>query len=143
MREQHRIFHTSNLPFIPVTAIDEEGRPWAGMVAGATGEIGFVKSPDANTLTINARLWEGDPLMKTAKAWINPKDRQTAFSERFLTAGLGIEFPTRRRNKFGGYIRGIKQLSKRDYEIDVYVNQALGYALHSYEPYFILSDDTF
>ena len=70
MPEQHRLFHTSNLPFIPMTTLDAEGRPWASIVAGPTGDIGFVNSPDPRTLVINARLWDGDPLLDTAKAWI-------------------------------------------------------------------------
>ncbi|KAK5995650.1 hypothetical protein PT974_04066 [Cladobotryum mycophilum] len=122
MPEQHRIFHTSNLPFIPLTTIDEQGRPWASIVAGATGEIGFVKSPDANTLTVNARLWNGDPLLGTVKAWAEEAPRP----HRFLTAGLGIEFPTRRRNKFAGSIRDLKALSDLDVKFDLYVNETVG-----------------
>ncbi|KAH8806134.1 hypothetical protein F5884DRAFT_886701 [Xylogone sp. PMI_703] len=127
MREQHRIFHTSNLPFIPITTIDDYGRPWGSIVAGATGEIGFVKSPDINTLTVNARLWEGDPLVDTVRASIKSKDQQTGTSERFLTAGLGIEFPTRRRNKFAGRIRGVRPgTTDLDCELDLQVTQAVG-----------------
>ncbi|KAH8819357.1 hypothetical protein F5884DRAFT_839420 [Xylogone sp. PMI_703] len=127
MREQHRIFHTSNLPFIPITAIDENGLPWASIVAGATGDIGFVRGPDLHTLIVNARLWEGEPLLNTSQAWIDPKMRQTASPERFLTAGLGIEFPTRRRNKFAAHITEIKQGgSKLDCEIHLRITETTG-----------------
>ncbi|KAH8669148.1 hypothetical protein BX600DRAFT_397030 [Xylariales sp. PMI_506] len=126
MREQHRIFHTSNLPFIPITTIDDDGRPWASIVAGATGEIGFVHSPDVNTLTIKTRLWDGDPLNSTLQALVNQSSRRNQPRERFLTAGLGIEFPTRRRNKFAGLIRGVKQTTNRDYELNLNVTEALG-----------------
>ncbi|KAJ5324649.1 hypothetical protein N7476_003249 [Penicillium atrosanguineum] len=125
MPEQHRLFHTSNLPFIPIATLDEEGRPWASIVAGPTGEVGFVKSPDSQTLSIHTRLWEGDPLLDTAKAWIDQK-RRKAPRERFLTAGLGIEFSTRRRNKFAGTIRGVRRWSDSEYQIDVDVIEALG-----------------
>jgi predicted pyridoxine 5'-phosphate oxidase superfamily flavin-nucleotide-binding protein len=130
MRQQHRAFHTSKLPFIPITAIDERGRPWASILAGAIGEIGFVKSPDANTLTINARLWDGDPLLNTVKAWLDQKMdqsmEQTTFPERFLTAGIGIEYTTRRRNKFAGRIAGVKPITDLDYELNLKINESVG-----------------
>lgn len=126
MPEQHRIFHTSNLPFIPVTILDDKGRPWASIVSGSTGSIGFVKSPDAQTLSVFARLWEGDPLLDSIRTWISLKGRQDITSERFLTAGLGIEFLTRRRNKFAGHIRGVKQMSQFDYQIDLTVTETIG-----------------
>lgn len=72
MPDQHRLFHTSNLPFIPIATVDEAGRPWAAIVAGPRGETGFVDSPDPQTLAITARLWDGDPLLDTVKAWTNP-----------------------------------------------------------------------
>ena len=125
MPEQHRLFHTSDLPFIPITTLDEEGRPWASIVAGPTGELGFVKSPDSRTLSIHTRLWEGDPLSDTAKVWVDQKGRKPT-RERFLTAGLGIEFSTRRRNKFAGSICGVRRWSDSDYQIDVEVIEAIG-----------------
>jgi predicted pyridoxine 5'-phosphate oxidase superfamily flavin-nucleotide-binding protein len=129
MREQHRIFHTSNLPFIPLTTIDAQGRPWASILAGATGEIGFVKSPDARTLLVNAKLWTGEPLLNTVKAWLMPVNGEKVNPERFLAAGLGIEFPTRRRNKFAGRIRGVngsRNPKSLEYQFDLEVTQALG-----------------
>jgi predicted pyridoxine 5'-phosphate oxidase superfamily flavin-nucleotide-binding protein len=125
MPEQHRVFHTSNLPFIPITTIDEDGRPWASIVAGSTGDIGFVKSPDSRTLSIKTRLWDGDPLLDTAKARIE-HGRSKANPERFLTAGLGIEFSTRRRNKFAGCIQGVRPWSDSEYQIDLTVIEAIG-----------------
>ena len=126
MREQHRIFHTSNLPFIPVTTTDDAGRPWAALLAGANGQIGFVKSPDSNTLVARVRLWEGDPLLETCRVWLDPEKRIAANPERFLTAGIGIEFTTRRRNKFAGRIQAVKKLAELDYEILIHVEETLG-----------------
>ncbi|GAD93153.1 oxidoreductase, FAD-binding, putative [Paecilomyces variotii No. 5] len=126
MPEQHRIFHTSNLPFIPITTFDEEGRPWSSIVAGSTGEIGFVKSPDERTLSLNIRIWDGDPLLDTVKAWIDPKRRAVATPERFLTAGLGIEFSTRRRNKFAGFIEHVCSTADSEYNIDLRVTETVG-----------------
>jgi predicted pyridoxine 5'-phosphate oxidase superfamily flavin-nucleotide-binding protein len=126
MPQQHRIFHTSNLPFIPVTTLDDDGRPWASIVSGSTGAIGFVKSPDARTLSIHARVWDGDPLLDTFRAWSSLKSREDAISDRFLTAGLGIEFSTRRRNKFAGFIRGMQQVTASDYQIDLAITETTG-----------------
>ncbi|KAJ5898770.1 hypothetical protein N7495_003514 [Penicillium taxi] len=125
MPDQHRLFYTSNLPFIPITTLDEEGRPWASIVAGTAGELGFVKSPDSRTLSIHTRLWEGDPFLNTAKAWID-QGHQKVLSERFLTAGIGIELSTRRRNKFAGPIRSVQRLTDSDYQINVEVIEAMG-----------------
>ncbi|RDW90646.1 uncharacterized protein DSM5745_02421 [Aspergillus mulundensis] len=119
LREQHRIFHTSNLPFIPLTVIDEDGRPWAGIAAGS-GEIGFVTSPDLKTLVFGLHVWDGDPLAELLDGWSGKAE------ERALTAGLGIEFSTRRRNKFAGSVRGVRAVAKEEYVVRVEVNEAVG-----------------
>lgn len=124
MPDQHRLFHTSNLHFVPVTTTDEEGRPWAAVMAGPGGNLGFVKSPTPHTLSLTTRLWDGDPLMNTVAAW--NKSTSTESPERFLTAGLGIEFSTRRRNKFAGQIRYICPMGDNDIRFDIRVNEALG-----------------
>jgi hypothetical protein len=126
MREQHRIFFTSNLPFISITTLDDDGRPWASIAAGATGEIGFAKSPDTRTLIMHVRLWEGEPLLNTTKRWVEVQNGAIATPERFLTAGIGIEFSTRRRNKFAGLIKSVKIRKEWDYELTFQVTQALG-----------------
>lgn len=124
--EQHRNFHTSKIPFLPITTIDEDGRPWASVVAGLTGETGFVKCPDPQTLTISVGIWEGDPFLNTVKAWINPRHRLVAAPERFLIAGLGIDFATRRRNKFAGLIRSVSSTTESEYHFNLQVTEALG-----------------
>jgi hypothetical protein len=85
--EEHRIFHAS-LPFLIAAARDREGRPWATLL---TGSPGFVRSPDPNHLTIDAKPVPGDAL------------------EGALTTGahlglLGIGLETRRRNRVNGRI---------------------------------------
>ncbi|KAJ5753558.1 uncharacterized protein N7511_007711 [Penicillium nucicola] len=122
--DQHRLFHTSHLPFIPIATLDEDGRPWASIVAGRTGDIGFVDSPNPRTLRMNARIWEGDPLLQTVKTWLEKKG--TTAPERFLTAGLGIEFSTRRRNKFAGAIREVRRRTNLEYQIDFQIIEAIG-----------------
>ncbi|KAL7793742.1 hypothetical protein V8C37DRAFT_85065 [Trichoderma ceciliae] len=126
MREQHRIFHTSNLPFIPITTLDDEGRPWASLVAGADGEIGFVEGPDLKTLIVNARLWPGEPLLDTLNQWVDGDGGNPTMPERYLTAGIGIEFPTRRRNKFAGFIQDVKRTKDMDFKLNLQVNQTTG-----------------
>lgn len=126
MPEQHRLFHTSNLPFIPITSLDEDGRPWAGIVAGSTGNIGFVHSPDAHSLSIDAHLWDGDPLLDTIQAWMNAKTGMSTIDRRFLTAGLGIELSTRRRNKFAGLIQDVEVKSSLEYTLHLNVTQTMG-----------------
>ncbi|KAL4910386.1 hypothetical protein BDW74DRAFT_173842 [Aspergillus multicolor] len=123
LREQHRTFHTSNLPFIPITVIDKDGRPWAGIAAGRSGEIGFVKSPNTRTLDLEVKTWDGDPLAELLENWNNKGEE-----ERALTAGLGIEFSTRRRNKFAGAIRATDAAvgGKGEYVVRVEVNEAVG-----------------
>ena len=50
MPDQHRAFFAM-LPFVFVGSLDAERRPWASIVAG---EPGFLSSPDANTLRLQA-----------------------------------------------------------------------------------------
>ena len=85
--DEHRRFY-ARLPFIVAAARDERGRPWATLLVG---EPGFVRSPDARTLAIDARPAAGDAL------------------EDALTSGvdvgfLGIELATRRRNRINGRV---------------------------------------
>ncbi|KAL6238688.1 hypothetical protein BDW75DRAFT_200736 [Aspergillus navahoensis] len=122
LREQHRIFHTSNLPFIPLTVIDGDRRPWAGIAAGRSGETGFVSSPDLKTLIFGVRVWAGEPLAELLGGWHGKED-----GEGSLTAGLGIEFSTQRRNKFAGVIRDVRvDEGEGEYVVRVEVNEALG-----------------
>ena len=85
--EQHRVFF-AQLPFIVVGSVDAEGRPWASLVAAPPG---FVQSPDEHTLVVRARPPAADPLSPS------------------LAVGaplglLGIELPTRRRNRANGTV---------------------------------------
>ncbi|CAG8909085.1 unnamed protein product [Penicillium egyptiacum] len=138
LREQHRIFHTSNLSFIPMTVIDKDGRPWAGIAAGRDGRVGFVRGPDLKTLVFGVRVWKGEPLGcvlrdLTSSTTNSGNGVEMEKRERALTAGLGIEFSTRRRNKFAGIIRDVVPNSDEaggkeglDYVLEVDVNEAVG-----------------
>jgi predicted pyridoxine 5'-phosphate oxidase superfamily flavin-nucleotide-binding protein len=85
MPDQHRDFF-AKLPFLAVAALEPDGAPVATLL---TGTPGFVRSPDPWTLEVaalsadpaGARLIEGAPV-----------------------GLLGIEFPTRRRNRANGHV---------------------------------------
>ena len=88
MPPQHREFFPS-LPFVVLGAVDGAGQPWATWLEGAN--VGFVTAPDEAQLDIRAVPPPGDPLRP------------------LLQAGgglglLGIELPTRRRNRANGRV---------------------------------------
>lgn len=116
MPPQHRLFHSTRLPFVPLTTIDAHGRPWSSLVGAADGHLGFIKSPSENELQMTLDIWDGDPIVDNIRSQ-SGKD--------ILTAGLGIEFPTRRRNKFAGSIQRYNWKDGK-LKLSLEVNQALG-----------------
>ncbi|KAH8827098.1 hypothetical protein DL96DRAFT_1464965 [Flagelloscypha sp. PMI_526] len=117
--DQHRIFYTHNIHFLPLVTLDQLGRPWGSIVAGEDGLPGFIHSTGRSTLVVRAKLWEGDPLLQN----LNHRT-----SEKILAAGIGVEWSTRRRNKLAGYISEIKSVTHPDNIIDfsIVVNEAIG-----------------
>ncbi|KAK7001291.1 putative PNPOx domain-containing protein [Favolaschia claudopus] len=116
----HAHFHCNNLPFLPVTTLDESGRPWGSILAGKEGKPGFItRGSRYSTLRIDASLWDGEPLLENSKLF--KKQDQT-----MLLAGIGIEFGTRRRNKFAGIVSQLNQEDERRMQLDVSVNEAIG-----------------
>jgi ferredoxin-NADP reductase/predicted pyridoxine 5'-phosphate oxidase superfamily flavin-nucleotide-binding protein len=87
MPEQHRQFY-GQLPFVFVGHSDASGRPWASILFNKPG---FIQSSDAKHLTIHAAPVAGDPLGDALKA-----DTRLGL--------LGIELPTRRRNRLSAHI---------------------------------------
>jgi uncharacterized protein len=87
MTEQHRSFF-AQLPFIVVGSVDAAGRPWASLVAAPSG---FVQSPDEHTLVVRARPPAADPLASSLAVGAS-------------LGLLGIELPTRRRNRANGTV---------------------------------------
>ncbi|MCY1059482.1 pyridoxamine 5'-phosphate oxidase family protein [Nannocystis sp. SCPEA4] len=87
MPDQHRTFY-EQLPFLVLGAVDEAGAPWATLVEGAPG---FVHSPDPRTLRIDALPGRADPA-------------HAGITTGAALGCLGIELPTRRRNRANGRV---------------------------------------
>ena len=87
MPDQHREFFRQ-LPFLVLGSVDAEGWPWASMLFGRPG---FAESPEPRRLEVRARPLRGDPLRE--------------YLADGMPAGvLGIELPTRRRNRMNGIV---------------------------------------
>jgi hypothetical protein len=82
MPDQHRELF-AHLPTLFVGSIDAQRRPWASILFGAPG---FIATPDARHLSIDAWPVEGDPL----------RDNLTPAAPLGM---LGLEPQTRRRNR--------------------------------------------
>lgn len=104
MPDQHRQFY-EQLPFMIVGGTDRFGQPWATM---RIGHPGFVSSPDPRTLRMAGTTLPGDPL---DGAW---------YPGAFF-GGLGIELPTRRRNRINGVV-----VALADVALTVSVGQSFG-----------------
>jgi uncharacterized protein len=90
MPDQHRDFF-EQLPFVITGTVDTAGQPWASVLAAPPG---FIQSPDAHTLELNAQPLPGDPL------------QDTLVDGAFIGL-LGLEPQTRRRNRMNGIVHGI------------------------------------
>ncbi|KAG8686680.1 hypothetical protein FRC08_012369, partial [Ceratobasidium sp. 394] len=120
MPNQHRIFHTSNIAFVPITTLDSSGRPWVSLLSSKAGTTGFITSPSEVELKIEAEVWEGDPITR------NLKDFKVNFlDDGPLLAGLGIEWASRRRNKFAGNFYEARLVGKH-LSLGLRVTQTLG-----------------
>jgi predicted pyridoxine 5'-phosphate oxidase superfamily flavin-nucleotide-binding protein len=90
MPEQHRAFF-SLLPFLVVGSLDADLQPWASVLAAPAG---FMHSPDATHLRVDAVPDAGDPLAAQLKPG--------------ATLGLlGIQPHTRRRNRMNGSVEAL------------------------------------
>lgn len=87
MPDQHRELF-GKLPFIVVGSLDARQRPWASLISGAPG---FIVSPDPWTLRIAGTPLPGDPL-------------RANITDGAPVGLLGIELPTRRRNRMNGAV---------------------------------------
>jgi predicted pyridoxine 5'-phosphate oxidase superfamily flavin-nucleotide-binding protein len=87
MPDQHREFF-ANQPFLVLSSADREGQPWASMLFGAPG---FMTSDQPDLLKVEAWPAAGDPLLH-------------GLGNGAPVGGLGIELPSRRRNRVNGRI---------------------------------------
>src|SRR4051812_15968145 len=90
MPDQHRLFFAA-LPFVLVATTDDTGWPTATML---TGMPGFIASPNAKTLHIEALPRADDPVAP----WLR-SDAPVGV--------LGIDLATRRRNRANGFVAGV------------------------------------
>jgi ferredoxin-NADP reductase/predicted pyridoxine 5'-phosphate oxidase superfamily flavin-nucleotide-binding protein len=91
MPQQHREFY-QQLPFILAGFIDDQGWPWASFLYG---DRGFIQSQNDKSLQLDANIVPGDPL------------HDSLTSERHLGL-LGIDLPSRRRNRLSAAITDVK-----------------------------------
>lgn len=121
MPDQHRQFF-AQLPFMLLAGIDPDGQPWPSL---RVGQAGFVASPDDRTLRIAGIELPGDPLHETWRPGAP-------------VGGLGIELPTRRRNRVNGAITAV------DHDVlTLSVSESFGNCpqyIQSREPVFIEPD---
>lgn len=104
MPDQHRQFY-GQLPFLVTGTVDPAGDAWATLL---TGRPGFISSPDPHHLDIAATA--------------DPADPASAGLRRGAAVGLlGIELPTRRRNRMNGHVRAAGPAGLR-----IAVEQAFG-----------------
>jgi len=99
MPDQHRELF-GKLPTLLLGVQDEHGQPWATMLHGPAG---FVGSPDARTLRVQAKPAADDPVAP----WLG---------EGAAVGLLGLEFHTRRRNRANGRVRA---LGDEGFEVEV------------------------
>ena len=88
--EQMRKFF-AQLSYAIIGTVDELGNPWASILVGKPG---FLATPDAYTLHVNAKPLTGDPLSHN---FVQGQD----------IGLLGIELENRRRNRLNGTISEI------------------------------------
>jgi uncharacterized protein len=101
---QHREFY-QQLPFVFVGHADNDGWPWASILFNPPG---FISSRDKHSMRINALPVVGDPLSESLQVGTH-------------LGLLGIELPTRRRNRLAAHISNVS-----DEGVDLVVDQAFG-----------------
>lgn len=87
---QHRAFYPL-LPFIILGSVDRRGYPWATMRAGYAG---FLRCPDEHHLDVHI-----------ARDWTDPAE--DGLYDGDAIGLLGIELPTRRRNRLNSRVERI------------------------------------
>ena len=92
MTEQQQTFY-QNLPFVLVGSLDQSGQPWASVL---TNQPGFMHALDERQLRIDAMPAVTDPLHANLHMGA-------------ALGLLGIEPPTRRRNRVNGMVSSVNE----------------------------------
>ncbi|MEP1740506.1 MAG: FAD-binding oxidoreductase [Kangiellaceae bacterium] len=110
MPEQHQRFY-QQLPFIFLGHEDPKGFPWASILFAKPG---FIKSDTEHSLSFSQLPLEQDPLTETLNEnSLNGKNTKLGI--------LGIELPTRRRNRLAAHVTKLS-----DNSIELNVDQTFG-----------------
>ncbi len=117
MPEQHRQFFTQ-LPFVVLASVDDEGDCWAGLISGKPG---FITSPTDRRLDFSNAADPRDPVSRGLK-------------NRGAVGLLGIELSTRRRNRMNGMVA---DLNSKGFSI------AVGHSFGNCPQYIQLRDHEF
>lgn len=104
MPDQHREFY-QQLPFLVVGSVDDNGAPWASFLSGTPG---FTQSPTPTSLVLNGYPVDGDPVVDSLSVVGRP------------LGILGIEIPTRRRNRVNARVSSIEE------GVELTVDQSFG-----------------
>ncbi|CEH11714.1 hypothetical protein CBOM_07122 [Ceraceosorus bombacis] len=102
----------SQLSFLPVTTLDEDGRPWGSILAGSKGQLGFLKPLDdveqelQGSVRVHASMPPGTPALRAIRRATEQKASSSqAFGDQdVLCSAVGVMLENRRRNKFEGRI---------------------------------------
>lgn len=125
MPEQHRIFYSHNLPFLPLMTVKlGAGRGHRLRYLRTTLEsVASQRALTRRELVLRLSAPIGDPFIENLTR-LNVKDSEATAD--VLIAGLGIELETRRRNKFAGRVVHVSKIKDRARHINLRVNQAIG-----------------
>ena len=100
MPSQHAEFY-SELPYLPLTTLDNQGRPWVSLLithSKEDAEIG-INVLARSQLDVRAETNPYDPLVRALMQVSKGSE-----NEDMLFAGVGVDFSNRRRNKLSGKI---------------------------------------
>ena len=119
LTEQHQQFF-SQLPYLVIGTVDQIGNPWSSIMFG---EPGFVRIISDRKIQINTQILAGDPLI-------------LGLREGADIGLLGIELPTRRRNRINGIVSKVKENS-----LEIEVQQTFGNCPQHIHPRIIKTGD--
>lgn len=99
MPQQHADFF-AGLSYLPLATLDQQGRPWVSLLVTASeGDPSLgIRQDGRSTTDIVAETSPYDPFARALQPAAMPAD------QRWLFAGVGIDFRNRRRNKIAGAI---------------------------------------